>query len=104
VPLGSRSGGCHRSDGQWRGAHAPQLVIWGFCVGYRFQREESRGGRQCREAAEGVGAFADAVDIVQDRFGLEVVGERLSLVRGACFELELEHGLGHAHGVPEDVL
>jgi hypothetical protein len=77
-------------------------MVWGFCVGYRFQREEWRGGSQCHEAAEGFGSFAECVDIVQDLFGPEVVGERLSIVWGACFELE--HGRGHVHDVPEDVL
>jgi hypothetical protein len=102
VPLGSSSGGCHRSEGQWRGDHEPQSVVWNLCVGYRFQREEWRGGSKCREAAEGFGAFADGVDIGQDCFGHEVVGERLSFAWGAYFELE--HGRGHVHGVPEDVL
>ncbi len=77
--------------------------MWGFCARYRLQREEWRGNRQCREEAEGfIGAFADGVDIVQDRFGPNVVGERLSLVWGACFELE--HSRGQVHGVLEDVL
>jgi hypothetical protein len=80
----------------------PPFVVWRFCVGYKSQREEWRCSRQCCEAAEGFGAFADGVDIVQDRFGPEVVGDRLSPVWGACFELE--HGRGHVHGVPEDVL
>ena len=61
-------------EGHGRGDHGPQLVVWGFCAGYRFQREEGRGRRHCREAAEGFGAFTDGVNIVQDRFGPEVVG------------------------------
>ena len=77
-------------------------MVRGFCVGYRFQCEEWRGSRQCREAAEGFGACADGVDIAQDRFWPKVVGEQLSLVWGAGFELE--HGRDHVHGVPEDVL
>jgi hypothetical protein len=76
--------------------------MWVFCVGYRFQREDWRGSCTGREAVEVFGAFADGVDIVQDRCGPEVVGERLSLVWGACFELE--HGRGQVHCVSEDVL
>ena len=71
--------------------------MWGLCVGYGFQREVRRCGHHCREAAEGFGAVVDGVYIVQDRFGPEVVGERLSFAWGAS--LEWEHGRGHVHGV-----
>ena len=48
-------------------------MVWGFFVGYSFQREKRRCGRYCCEAVEGFGAVADGVNIVQDRFGPEVV-------------------------------
>ncbi len=76
--------------------------MWGFYVRNGFHREERCGGCHCREAAEGFGAAADGVGIVQDRFGPEVVGERLSRVWGGCFEWE--RGRGHVHCVPKDIL
>ncbi len=77
-------------------------MVWGFRVAYRLQREKRRCGCKCREAAEGFDAVADGVNIVQDRFGLEVAGERLSFAWGAC--RKWEHGRGHVHSVPKDVL
>ena len=98
MPLGFGSGGCHCSEGQWGGGPEPQFVVWRFRVGYSFQREERRCGRHCREKAEGFDAVSDGVDIVQDRFGPDVVGERLFFAWGAG--LKREHRLGHVHGVP----
>ncbi len=60
-------------------------MISGLCVGYDFQGEERRCGRECREAVEGFSAVADGVDIVQDRFGQNLAGERLALAWGAGF-------------------
>ena len=72
--------------------------MWGLCFGYGFKHEERRCSRKCREAADGFGAILDGVDIVQDRLGPKVVGDRLVLACGAS--LEREHGRGHVHGVP----